>query len=135
MKPVVYIASPYTKGDPAINTRFQCTVFDQLMEDGKVTPIAPLLSHFQHCVHPRPYQDWIDYDLELLDIIGTSDTPSAVLRLDATFPAIGYHQAESSGADNEVHHMANLGRPVFFSIEDLYDWVNHGCKDERKVSQ
>lgn len=34
-KPIVYIASPYTGGDVAINTHFQCRVFDQLLEDGK----------------------------------------------------------------------------------------------------
>ena len=35
-KPVVYIASPYTKGDVAMNTHFQCKVFDRLLSDGKV---------------------------------------------------------------------------------------------------
>lgn len=123
MKPVVYVASPYTKGDPCINTRFQCTVFDQLVDEGKVTPIIPLLTHFQHCVHPRPYQDWVDYDLELLEIIATSDTPSAILRLNADLPEFNYSQSESSGADGEVDRMVALGRPVFYSIDALYKWV------------
>jgi len=53
-KLVIYIASPYTSGDVAMNTHFQCKVFDELLSDGRVIPIAPLWSHFQHTVFPRP---------------------------------------------------------------------------------
>src|SRR4051812_47449802 len=31
-KPVVYIASPYSRGDAAINTHFQCQLWDKLMD-------------------------------------------------------------------------------------------------------
>lgn len=76
-KPWVYIASPYTRGDQALNVRFQMRTWQELMNDEMVLPIAPLWSHFQHLVYPRPYQDWIDYDLELIERM------DAVLRLDA----------------------------------------------------
>jgi hypothetical protein len=117
-KPIVYIASPYTKGDPAINTRFQCQVFNELMDDGIVWPFIPLLSHFQHIVFPRHYQDWIDYDLALLPRF------DACLRLNAVLPEIGYEQRESSGADGEVKAFRNLGKMVFYDKPTLYQWAN-----------
>lgn len=115
-KPLVYIASAYTRGDVAINTRFQCEVFDRLMNDGKVLPFAPLLSHFQHLLFPRKYQDWIDYDLALIPRM------DACLRLTAIYEPLGYSQHESSGADGEVLKFRLLKKPVFGSVEALYDW-------------
>lgn len=76
-KPTVYIASPYTGGDVAINTHYQCRIFDKLLDDGKVLPVAPLWSHFQHTAFPRKYQDWIDYDQAMLPLY------DACLRLNA----------------------------------------------------
>jgi len=114
-KPVVYIASPYTKGDVAINTRFQCEIFDQLMNEGIVWPVAPLWSHFQHTIFPRPYTDWIAYDLAMIPRY------DACLRLAAIHKK--YVQAESSGATNEVFEFKRLNKPVFYSIENLYKWV------------
>jgi hypothetical protein len=67
-KPIVYVASSYTKGDVAVNVHFQCGIFDQLLTGGKVIPVVPLWSHFQHLLFPRPYQDWIDYDQALLKL-------------------------------------------------------------------
>jgi hypothetical protein len=117
-KPIVYIASPYTKGDPAVNAHFQCRIFNQLMDDGKVWPVAPLWTHFQHTVFPRPYQDWIDYDKAMLPLY------DACLRLTADVPHIGYSQSASSGADGEVAYYKGVGKPVFYSIPDLYSWVD-----------
>src|SRR3546814_16537408 len=94
-KLVVYIASPYSKGDPAINTNFQCKIFDRLLGDGKVLPIAPLWSHFQHTLFPRPYQNWIDYDQALLHIY------DCCLRLTAEH-ASGYQHYEPSGERKRV---------------------------------
>jgi hypothetical protein len=45
-----------------MNANFQCNVFNRLLSDARVLPVAPLWTHFQHLVFPRPYQDWIDYD-------------------------------------------------------------------------
>jgi hypothetical protein len=117
-KPVVYIASAYTKGDVAINTRFQMEVFDRLMDEGKVWPFVPLWSHFQHLVFPRQYQDWIDYDLALLPRF------DACLRMKAVHPPLEYGQWVSSGADGEVAAFRRMGKPAFFSVEDLYEWVD-----------
>jgi hypothetical protein len=117
-KPIIYIASPYTKGDVAINTHFQCKLFNQLMDEGKVWPIAPLWSHFQHTVFPRPYKDWIDYDKALLKLY------DACLRVNPDFPKLNYSETRSSGADGEVAYFTSIGKPTFYSIEDLYAWVD-----------
>lgn len=120
-KPYVYIASPYTKGDPAINTHFQCAMFEKMLNDGIVWPIAPLMSHFQHLIFPRPYKDWIDYDLAMLPLY------DACIRLDATCERIGYSESKSSGADGEVAFFKSVGKPVFYKFCDLYNWVREGC--------
>lgn len=116
-RPTVFIASPYTRGDPAINTHFQCKVFDRLLSDKRVLPVAPLWTHFQHILFPRPYQDWIDYDQEMLRLY------DSCLRLDAELTEPPYIQRESLGADAEVEAFRKFGKPVFFSIEGLYEWV------------
>jgi hypothetical protein len=116
-KPWVYIASPYTKGDQAINVRFQMRVWDILVQDGLCTPIAPLWSHFQHIHQPRPYQVWIDYDNEIIERC------DACLRLNSHDDATGYLQRESKGADDEVRLFLGLNKPVFYTIEELYQWI------------
>lgn len=121
-KPFVYVASPYTKGDVAINTRFQMEIFDQLMDDGIVIPYVPLWTHFQHLVFPRPYRDWIDYDLYMIN----RRNFNACLRLDARYDVLGYVETKSSGADGEVVAFEKLNLPVFKKIDDLYDWVKNG---------
>lgn len=66
-KPLVYIASPYTKGDPGINTRFQMHVFNRLILDDVVWPFAPLWSHYQHIMYPLDYDAWTKFDLAILE--------------------------------------------------------------------
>lgn len=118
-KPWVYIASPYTKGDPAINTRFQCRVFDILLSEGQVIPIAPLWSHFQHLIFPRPYGDWLKYDLEIIQRC------DACLRLEATCTTanLDYYESESLGADQEAKVFKEAGKPVFYTLMGLERWA------------
>jgi hypothetical protein len=116
-KPLVFVASPYTKGDPAVNVHFQCAVFDRLLTDGLVLPLVPLWTHFQHTVFPRPYSDWVAYDQEILKVC------DCCLRLTATNEKLGYSVGISAGADAEVAAFRALGRPVFSSVEELYAWA------------
>ena len=116
-KPIIYIASPYTSGDPAINVRFQCRVFDQLLSEGRVWPVAPLWTHFQHILFPRRYEDWLEYDKALLPLY------DGCLRLNAEEPGLNYIEKKSTGADGEVEVFRLMGKPVFYSIESLYEWV------------
>lgn len=116
-KPIVYVASPYTKGDPCVNTNFQIRVFNEMLDDGIVCPVIPLVSHFLHTCHPRPYRDWIEYDLDLLYGV------DACVRLTAVDARMGYEVSQSSGADGEVARCRELGKPVFYSLEECYEWV------------
>lgn len=101
----VYVAGPYTKPDPCANTNRAVAVGHELWELGFV-PFVPHLSHFWHTMIPRPYQDWLDYDLVWLAEC------DAVLRL----------PGESSGAEVEVRAANEQGIPVFTSIEELKLW-------------
>jgi len=98
----VYIASPYTQGDQAENVRKQILAADNLMTLGHV-PFAPTLSHFQHMVRPRPYEDWMKCCLAWVEVC------DIVLRLP------GY----SPGADREAFHAKQIGIPVVYSLTEL----------------
>lgn len=102
MKVKVYIASPYTKGDVAVNVKRQIDMADELMTLG-YAPFVPLYSHFQHMAHPRPYTDWVEIDLEWVPVC------DVLLRLDG----------ESSGADGEVAFALDCGVSVVYSVAEL----------------
>ena len=103
----VYIASPYTLGDVAVNVKRQINMADQLMTLGFV-PFVPLYSHFQHLVHPRQYSDWIEIDKVWVLVC------DCVLRLNG----------ESSGADGEVKLAEENNIPVFYNKYDLISHYN-----------
>ena len=97
-KPLVYVAGPYTNPDPMENIHDAVKVGNRLYEEVGVTPIIPHLTGMWHLITPRPYQFWLDYDLEIMR------------RCDAVYRFPG----ESSGADAEVAEAQRLGIPVFF---------------------
>lgn len=103
----VYIASPYTIGDVAVNVRKQMEIADQLMNLG-FAPFVPLYSHFQHMMYPRPYEDWIKFDKEWVICC------DVLLRLNG----------ESKGADGEVELAKSNNIPIFYSIIDLCNHFN-----------
>jgi len=98
----VYIASPYTLGDIAVNVKTQLDCANELIKLG-FAPFVPLYSHFQHMAHPQPYNVWLKLDLEWLKYC------DCLLRL----------PGKSEGADKEVIEMGKLNKPVFYSIEEL----------------
>lgn len=49
----VYIAGPYTKPDPCINTHNAIMVGEQVWSAGMV-PFVPHLTHFWHTIKPHP---------------------------------------------------------------------------------
>lgn len=103
----VYIASPYTIGDQATNVRKSMDCANHLFDSGYI-PFIPLLSHFQHMVHPRKYNEWIEYDLTWIE------SCDALIRL----------KGESKGADIEVEHAKKCNIPVFISIEQINEHNN-----------
>jgi hypothetical protein len=84
---MIYVASPYSKGDVAINVRNQMIVGDILIDLGYL-PYLPLLWHFQHMFYPKEYRKWLEMDL------------AAIERCDALIRLPG----QSPGADEEVAH-------------------------------
>lgn len=106
MKKRIYIAGPYTKPDPCVNTYNAIKMGNQLWALGFV-PFVPHLTHFWHTITPHPYEDWINYDLEWIPLC------NAILRL----------PGESSGADREVKRANELGIPVFNTVDQLVSWA------------
>ena len=103
-KPLGYISSPYSKGDSAINARYQCLVFDKMLDDGYVLPYIPLLSHFQHTIFPRNYKDWINFDIEIMKAIPFK----WLLRVNVVYQKLNYIEKRSIGADEEVRLFKQL---------------------------
>jgi hypothetical protein len=97
----VYVASPYTKGDVAVNVRINIEAADELARAGLI-PFVPLLYHFWHRIIPHQYDFWTSLDL------GWLERCDAIVRL----------PGESSGADAEVKRAVELGLPVYFSVAE-----------------
>ena len=108
-KPWVYIAGPYSKPNVAVNVNVAGGWWHRLFDTGLIVPYAPHVSIVLDMLKPRIYQDWLDYDIELLQ------------RFDALFRIDG----ESSGVDGEVRKMTEFGRPIFREREYdiMIDWA------------
>lgn len=109
----VYIASPYTIGDVAINVRNSIDAFNELIKNGFI-PFSPIgMSHFIHIIHPLGYEEWMEFDFEWLK------SCDALLRL----------SGKSSGADREVDCAKENNIPVFYSIDEIIKYY----KKENKI--
>lgn len=102
----VYIAGPYTKPDPAVNTARAMEVWHTLADAGLV-PFCPHLSHFLHIARGRPYEEWLAHDIAWLKKC------DVLLRM----------PGESSGADGEVDVANSEGIPVFHSEAEVIEWA------------
>lgn len=92
----VYIASPYTNGWQSTNVRLQMEASNILMNAG-FAPYTPLLTHFQSMVFPRSEHEWLELDLQYLQIC------DAVIRIHPRYidgPNTGEF-IPSTGADKE----------------------------------
>lgn len=86
LRPVLYVAGPYTNPDPVINTHAACRVGTALIEHTTWIPMIPHTSLLWHAVTPRPVEFWYALDLALMERC------DAIVRL----------PGPSVGADNEV---------------------------------
>lgn len=98
----IYVAGPYSGGDPVINTRNAVLEGEALRVYGFV-PFIPHLTHLWHLISPRDIDFWYAYDNEWIKKC------DALLRL----------PGESKGADAEVELALKLGIPIFHSIYEL----------------
>lgn len=108
MKPLVYIAGPYSHPDPVVNTKKALDVADLMLDEGRVTPIVPHLTMFWHFHSPRHIENWYAYDLEVL------------ARCDALYRL----QGESTGADREEAFAVEADIPIFRTFAVLYIWAS-----------
>jgi hypothetical protein len=106
----VYVAGPYTKGDPCVNTRDALAAGDMLWALG-FTPFVPHLSHFWHTITPRSWGAWLRWDVRWLEVC------DALVRL----------PGESRGADVEVAEAVKLGIPVYHSVAEVAEARNSGA--------
>lgn len=104
-KQKIYIASPYTIGDQALNVREQILTGHKLMKLG-FCPYIPELHHFVHLLCPLEYDEIMDLDLQWLD------SCDCVFRL----------PGESKGADIEVKYALDNNKKVFYSMIELIDY-------------
>lgn len=104
MKPLVYIAAPYTKPDPVENTHNAFKIADSLLD--VCVPLVPHFTMFWHALSPKPYEQWLEIDRAYLRVC------DAVLRIGG----------ESSGADGEVAYARELDKPVFENPGELIRW-------------
>jgi hypothetical protein len=107
MKPKVYVAGPYTKGDVALNVRKAIEAGNELTQHG-FAAFVPHFTHFWHLLFPHEYQFWIEHDEEWISVC------DYLLRL----------PGDSSGADGEVKFAKEHGIKVFYSMGDLLAWNN-----------
>jgi hypothetical protein len=101
---LVYIASPYSNGDPEANVRRQIDAAETLMLYG-FCPVVPLYSHYHNLIYQHPYYEWMAIDFAKLEKC------DAVLRL----------PGESAGADEECERAKVLKIPIYYSLSRLVE--------------
>lgn len=105
---VIYIAGPYTWGNPDINAQKNLHYAEQLMElNLDAVPLPPLLCHWWHTLSPHKYDYWVRM------------TSAWVAKCDAVWRTPGI----SKGSDEEVRIAKSLELPVFFTKEELVKWL------------
>lgn len=104
---LVYLAGPYTKPDPAVNTRNAILLGAEIRDRFGVTVYVPHFSHFEHLLRPQPWERWLQIDLQWVE------RATVLYRM----------PGESAGADIEVAAAKAKGIPVVGSIEALADWL------------
>lgn len=116
MKKLVYLACPYTRGDVAVNVHNAILMAERVIICGAI-PYMPLWTHFWHLISPKPWEYWIEFDEYYVSI---SD---CVLRMDG----------ESEGADREVRQAISQGKPIFYNLTQLIEYLQHFKETEDRV--
>lgn len=112
-KPLVYIAGPYTAGDPVANTAAACEVADRLTDSGLVRCVVPHLSLLQHFRRVREHKHWVELGCAIVE------------RCDAVFRIRG----SSEGAFAECQHAIDRQIPVYTNERSLLAWAKERCSE------
>lgn len=118
----IYVAGPYSQGDPLANTLRALKVADELFGLGAY-PYVPHLSHYWHQNYPRSYEDWMDLDFAWLK------------KCDLLYRMYGH----SPGAEREVELAFEHNIPVFLenpqgtAWAELVDYLKNLNLPRRKV--
>lgn len=105
-RPIIYIAGPYSEPSPIRNVRRAVLIAHEIKLIRGV-PIVPHLYHFWDYIIPQDYDYWINATLPLVR------SADALYR----FPGV------SPGAALEVKLAQMLGRPVFYDLRSLEEWI------------
>ena len=92
----LYLAGPYTRPDPIINTNAGIRLATKLFERMLYVPHVPHLTLLWHMVTPRPIEYWYALDIQHLSVC------EAIMRL----------PGDSSGADREMVFAKGAGLEV-----------------------
>lgn len=108
----VYVAGRMTNGGHQNGYDMQAVraairVCQGLIEDGFV-PYCPHLSVFAELIQPIPYEAYLNFDFEWIDVC------HVLLRL----------PGDSKGADREEVYAFQKGIPVVYSVNELYEKFN-----------
>lgn len=107
MKPLVYVAGPYTRPDPVKNTHDAIKLGLDIYDTGLAAVEIPHLTLLAHIVVPHTdVEYWYQFDLE------------KVLHCQVVYRMKG----DSSGADKEVAFALENDIPVFYECEN--QWQN-----------
>ncbi len=107
-KPHIYVAGPYTSPYPIYNMRDALAAADQLLDAGVGHPVVPHLTGFWDFAFPKPYEEWLEIDLESMRAC------DAVWRI----PGV------SSGADGEVEVAEQLSIPILHSLDQVIEFCD-----------
>lgn len=116
-RPLVYISHAISKGDSFAHVHKACLWWELLRQEAAVLPHTPHWSAQQQMIYPLSWEEWVDYDLELIRR-GTFD---AIFRPHPDTPSVG--------ADRECQAALDAGIPVFTDKDELYEWSQSWGKE------
>ena len=105
-KPLIYVAGPYRKPCPVVNTHKAIRTAQRIRDELQVAVLIPHLSFAEDMVQPREPEYWLAVTMDQLRCC------------DAVFRIAG----GSEGSDAEEAEAIMLGIPVFRDVSALAEW-------------
>lgn len=112
MKKMIYVAAPYSAAkltDVVRNVQKAISGGEAISQMGHHA-LIPHLCHMWEDEYPHPYDFWIEL------------TMAYMLRCDAVYAMCP--KGVSNGVDGEIAKAEEIGMPVFFSLDELEEYLN-----------